>query len=113
MFRIVFYVEDRHLAAVMHTLAGQAKGLEVVPVANAVSDGSKVKAKVNGNVVELFADYMKKHSGKINSDYMREFQKSIGRSPEAYSNVLHKAKLAKLIRQIGTGSASTYERIGK
>jgi len=115
MFRITCYVEDKQLATLLHTLAGISRGQpEIVPVVNVVEKGGGApQAKTNGNVVQLFAQYLDTHPGDVTPKYVQEFQQSIGRSPGGYNNVLHKAKMAKLIKQSGTGSASTYKRNSK
>src|SRR5262245_45907210 len=111
MFRITCFVDDKYLAAVMHGLAGMAKGLEVVPVAEVKANG--VSRHMTGDLVQLFAEYLDTHKGEVTPAYVQEVQRSIGRSPGGYNNVLHKAKQAKLIKQTGNGSGAKYARVAK
>jgi len=107
MFRIICFVEDRALAAVLHAVSGLVKDLDVAPVANVVEKTTQVRARVNGNIIQLFAQYMDTHQGDITPNYVRDFQRSLGRSPGGYNNVLHKALQAKLIRKVNPKSKGT------
>lgn len=113
MFRIVCFVDDKNLAPIMHGLAGLAKGLEVVPVAN-VEPQKNGKLRSTGDLMALFAKYLDSHPGEVTPDYLRGFQTSIGRAPGGYNNTLAKAQAAKLLRKSKKdGNGYVYARIGK
>lgn len=110
MFRIECFVDDKHLAKVMHGLSGLCMELQVVPVVNAETKNGKVMAKTSGDTTEMLAKWLheqKKHV--IRPDDIKQFCLQHGRAEKSYSNVLAKAKKAGLLsKPKGKGNQVSY-----
>jgi len=112
MFRIEIFVDDRKLSYVLWALAGHV--LEIKPpqpVANAQVRNGKVRAKVQGDRVEMLMQYLRENKIKrmVGPSTVKEFCTSTGLSDKSYSNVLDKARRAKLLlRHKGKGAQYIY-----
>ena len=112
--RVEIFCDDKNVMPIKRMLLGIKGVYEVkdTPVINAMpKHGGGVKAKTSGNVVDMFADYCRKNQLDIvSADNVRDFQKTIGRSPIGYFNVIEKSKNAGLLKPVkGTGqSQRTY-----
>lgn len=119
MFRLSFICEDKNLARIMHSLAGQAINLEVVPVAGtnpelAPTNGSGrntgprtpqllrddiVKA---GGAPQMLVSIMRKHKlAEINAKKVKEFCLQMGLSTKSYSHLLRSATDHGLLKKAG------------
>jgi hypothetical protein len=113
MFKIDFFVDDRKLASALRALAGIALGdPKVTPVINAAptSNGNGVKQLTNGNLLELFALYLKKTKAvEVSPKVARDFLTNAGRSPQSASYLLRNATDAHLLKRgPGKGAKTNY-----
>jgi hypothetical protein len=101
--RVEFFCPDKKVGEVLRLLTGIALDIpKVTPVANARKGRNGLEQQTNGDAVEMFAQYIKKHRlTEVNSDIGREFCKSIGRSSEGYNNLFSQAKKRGLLRRVG------------
>jgi hypothetical protein len=103
MFRIEFFVEDKHVAKVLHSLAGVALNLSTQSVANAVpTKGKKVVAKLSGgSIKDRVIELVQKHeSTDLSTDELRAIIKEAGGMPISigtYRNYLVEAKVIKMV----------------
>lgn len=106
MFRVECFVDDKNLATAMRSLAGIAKDLKVVPVANPPGKDGAVK---NGELVNLFTSYLAKRGiGEAVAADARHFLKSIGQSPSSAGYLLKKAQSYGVLKKKGAGSMTSY-----
>jgi hypothetical protein len=107
MFRIHFYVDDKHLADVLRGVSGKARQLSVEPVVNVVQEKDK-RGKPNGKLHQdaehtlgLFCKELKKALGDepINATTAKAVLSKIGMSPTSYSHFLQQAVKANLIKR--------------
>lgn len=111
MFKITFLVDDRNLAGVLRDLSGRVRNMEPpVPVANAEPDkNGAIKAKANGNLVDLFIKgLMKSKLEQIPPAQAKNFLKAHGRSPLSSSYLLAGAVKAGVLKKRGKGNATFY-----
>lgn len=88
MFRIECFCEDKHLAQIMHALAGLAKNLVVLPVANArPAKNGKIEAEIPGGMIGLIHKKVKAHDDFARPDVVAILRKA-GRSPSAAGHYL-------------------------
>lgn len=111
MFRVVFFCDDKKLAAVLHSLAGQVISMEPPqPVVNAEVKSKKfIIAKSNGKLASRFIDYLK--TSKIQTFTPKDaaaWCEKHGASRSSYSYVLKLAIEAGLLKRTGASSASVY-----
>jgi hypothetical protein len=109
MFKVEFFVEDKRLPDSLHALTGLIRGLpSVVPVVN-VDEGhpSGLKPKTNGALLEAFASHIARLD-RFRPQDVRDFLKSVGKSPSSSSYLVQKARAARLIKMVGKSSAVTY-----
>jgi hypothetical protein len=112
MFRIEAFCDDKNLPRVLYALMGLVHGQPAIqPVANAKVTKGEVRAKSNGQLLEIFAEHLKTNKiTTVRPADVKAFSVKHGYS-EASSNYFIqqwvKAKLLK--RKPGTkGSSSTY-----
>lgn len=92
MFRVAFFVDDKHLAHVLHAVTGVALNLETHPVANAkVEKGAppfkKVVAKSHGTPTDRIAAAVAKlDAATVDSKKLKELVAAEGCSPDSYSH---------------------------
>ena len=109
--RLEIFCDDRNVMPIKRMLLG-IKGVYEVndePVINAKPKrGGGVQAKTSGNIVDMFADYCRANQlDEVNADNVRDFQKTIGRSPIGYFNVIEKSRSAGLLKPVkGTGQSN-------
>lgn len=113
MFRIECFVDDRRLPELLRALAGLVRGVpSVVPVVNVEEDHpSGLKAKTNGALLGVFAEYVGKLSGPFGPTEVRDFLKSVGKSPTSSSYLMQKAVAARLVKRTGKSSQVRYHPI--
>jgi len=111
MFKVDFFVDDKHLARLMHGLNGVARDLHVVPVVNAeptVNGG--VRPRTHGSSIELFMDEVRKRNlteiraGKEG----KEILNAIGLSPSNFDRVIKQAMKAGYVKRSGTAKKFLY-----
>ena len=109
MFKIAFLVEDKHLAAVLTSLTGKARELEVLPVQNAMpAPNGKVVPRMN-NSYELFAESVRKSGKKeFNARTIKDLLKSDGRSSSSYSHLINRGVADKLFKRHEKDGHLTY-----
>jgi len=119
MFRIEVFVEDKRLADALRALAGIARGQPaVMPVANLVEGGGKLKAATNGTLHAMFAAWLAKHKAEsLAPADIREWIKATGhRSANSAGVVSYVANVAvkqQLLRRTGKGNQVRYILIRK
>lgn len=102
MFRVLFFVEDKHLAQVLHSVTGVALNLETQPLTNAkvtkekpATTKKKVVAKDSGNVTEQLVTAVRGLPDvTITSKQLVKLVTDAGCSPDSYSHFT--ANLVKL-----------------
>jgi hypothetical protein len=124
MFRIECFCEDRKLHLALRALTGITRGMPTVqPVTNVHEDDAeqetigevqhRVRATTDGSQTAMLAQYIhKKKVREINTDFIREFLKSIGASSahkSAASNLARRGKEAGLLT---VGRAASGRRPG-
>lgn len=115
MFRISFFVDDKHLADVLRGIAGKARGApEVVPVVNAVQDKANGKLRQDSeHTLGLFLKELKKIAPeKPTSADARTALSACGLSPTSNNYFLKaaiKAGLMKKGKPPGTGRPQTWD----
>lgn len=112
MFKVEFFVEDKKLADSLRALAGLARGLpSVVPVVN-VEEGhpSGLKPVTNGALLEAFGHHIAKFD-KFKPDDVREFLKSMGKSPGTAPYLVQKAMRARMLKRSGKGNGVVYHTV--
>jgi hypothetical protein len=103
---------DKKAGDCLRALAGLAIEVKAIPIANAQVRNGKVEATNNGELVSMFAKYLKmKKIEKVDANIARNFCQSNGQQPERYSYLLRKAQEYGVVKKIGTGKASTYKVI--
>lgn len=107
MFRLVAFVEDKNLAAVLHALAGKVKTLEVPqPVVNMTKGG---KAETDGSLVALFiAHVYKQKIMKVTTADVRLFLETMGRSAASCQYVIKQAVKLGALKRHGKGPGTHY-----
>jgi hypothetical protein len=109
MFRVSFFVEDKHLAPVMHGLAGVAKDLQVVPVANAVAGANGTVAAKAGSAVELIVKEIKARKVEgFTPDLLRAAIKKAGLNPNSFGYFVKQLRAANAITTTGKGAKVIY-----
>ena len=112
--RLEIFCDDRNVMPIKRMLLGIKGVYEIkdTPVINiAPKPGGGVRAKTSGNVIDMFADYLRSNKiTAVKAPVVREFQKSVGRAPSGYNWVIKQAiNAGLLIKDKGTsGSGSTY-----
>lgn len=92
MFRVAFFVDDKHLAQVLHAVTGVALNLETQPVANAKvakpeKAAKKVVAKEQGTPTERVASAVTKlDAATIDSKKLKEMIVAEGCAADSYSH---------------------------
>lgn len=114
MFKIDFFVEDKHLPAVLHSINGKALNLQVAPVVNAVVAKDK-RGRPNGKLKQnaehtmgLFLKELKAitgDAGEISAANAKTALEKAGLSPTSNNYFLKQAVKARLIKKgkRGTG----------
>lgn len=112
MFKIECFVEDKRVGDALRALAGIARGQpSVIPMINAepTKDGSGVKAKVSGGLLNMFIEHLtKERIDTIKSGSVKDYLKSIGKSGGSATYLLQQAHKAGLVRKTGKGNATVY-----
>lgn len=111
MFRIECFVDDKHLASVMHALAGRTMNLSAVPVVNAVAAGGRVAPVTSGKIEDLFVAWAKANkvqTFKAKDSVLNDFLASMGKPPSAKTYAVVKLKEAGVLRGKGKGSNVTW-----
>jgi hypothetical protein len=111
VFKVEFFVDDKHLGDALRALAGYARGQpNVVPVVNAKMANGHIKADIPaGNMVELFAAYLKKNKLEtLKAQDIKDFLKTIGRSPQSANYLTRLAVAQKILRRSGKTSNIVY-----
>jgi hypothetical protein len=114
LFKVEYFVEDKRLADSLRALSGLVRGLpSVVPVVNVEEEPhpSGLKAKTNGKLLGMFSEHVAKLDGPIKAAAVKEFLKSIGKSPGSSSYLIQQAIAARLVRRVGKSSATTYHPV--
>jgi|SRR6516164_4732151 hypothetical protein len=108
--RVLFYCDDRKVGQILRLLAGVAlQTPEVTPVVNAKPKNGKLEQSSNGNMLDMFAIFLKKKKlTEITPEIGREFCTSIGRSADSYGYLFKHARNAGLLRKLGKGSGSKW-----
>lgn len=113
MFRIAFMIEDKHVANMLHTVAGVAIDLQVVPVVNVgrVANGKATPA-TNGDPIELFIAMMKKRKlTSVNAKSAKDLMQEIGLARTSYYYVIKRAMAAHLLKKTGSLQKTEYHLI--
>ena len=111
MFRIAGFVDDKHIAAVMHAVAGLVRDWECVPVANVKVEKGKVAAKTDGCLAKLLHQTTGKDA-YIKPVHVRMFVQEHGRAPSTAAYLMNKAIKLRLFKRVGKGSSTRYMRLG-
>lgn len=107
--RIEVFCLDKKAGDILRAIAGMAIKHEVMPVANAQVKNGKVQPTNNGELVNMFAQYLAKYKiKKVNSNNAREFCVSVGQPAERYGYLLLKAQRYGVIKKTGKGKTSSY-----
>jgi len=110
MFKLEFFCEDKDLAGIMHALAGRAKNLDVMPVADATvqRSGNKVTAKA-GNTLALIVEELKKRRlESFKAADMKAVVRAVGYNPTSYNHFIKELVKIGAIGKLGKGSSMTY-----
>lgn len=110
------YCDDRRVGEVLRALAGKVIGKPlVVPVVNAEKTSSnKIKAKGDGNLVMMFAKYLRQaRKTDITATHAREWLESHGHNPTSVSYLLHKSQEFGFLKKFGKGTKSHYKVASK
>lgn len=107
MFKVEFFIDDKNLPAMLHTINGKVMNLSVVPVVNAVPVKTRGPGKANGKITQdsehllgLFCKELKKLAKEeIKAADVKEALTKIGKSPTSYSHFLARAVDAGLIKK--------------
>src|SRR5262245_51522187 len=101
MFRLEIFCEDKNLPRVLHSLTGLiADTPKIQPVANAKMTGGKIKAKVNGNLPELFKAFAKKNKlATVTPAELKTFAVEHGYAETSYSLFLARLVKEKILRK--------------
>jgi len=101
MFRIEAFCDDKNLPRVLHALMGLVHGQPAIqPVANAKVKKGEVRAKVNGNLPELFSVYIKKNKLEaVTPTNIKAFAVENGYAEGSYSLFLKNLIQAKVLRR--------------
>lgn len=99
MFRVSFFVEDKNLATVMHSVSGRVRQLEVLPVSSVnVAPNGKLK-EAQGNMGELLVEHIRKHKlERIARKDVQEWLEQIGRPNASAGTLLARAVKAGVLR---------------
>lgn len=110
MFRVAFFVEDKNLAVVMHSVSGRVRGLEVQPVSSVNIAGDGKLKEANGNMGELLVEHIRKHKlDRITRKDVLAWLETIGRPNASAGTLLARAVKAGVLRPAqGRGSQSYY-----
>ena len=96
----------RCVAAILKSLAGLAKDVQMLPVAETPS-GVGLK---NGDRLSAFIEYVRKLKLKeINASVARNFVRSIGQPPASYSSLLSQAVSAGVLKAKGSRAQRSYD----
>ena len=118
MFKITFVCEDKNLARIMHSLAGQTYDLNVVPVAgsnpelvpaNGSGRGTARNTQLKradivaaGGAPQMLVRIMRQQKlVEVNAAKVKELCGLMGLSPTSYSHLLNSAVKEGLIRKGG------------
>jgi len=109
MFRIHFFVDDKHLAEVLRGVSGKARQLSVEPVVNVVQERGKPNGKLKQDAehtMGLFCKELKKALGDkpIDAKTAKAVLGKIGMSPTSYSHFLTQATKGGLIKRQKQGN---------
>lgn len=116
MFRIHFYVDDKHLAEVLRGVSGKARQLSVEPVVNVVQEKDP-RGRPNGKLKQdadhtlgLFCKELKKVLGDepINAKTAKAVLSKIGMSPSSYSHFLQNAVKGGLVKKSKQGKSTIW-----
>lgn len=101
MFRIEAFCDDKNLPRVLHALMGLVHGQPAIqPVANAKVVKGEVRAKVNGNLVELFTAHIKKNKlATVAPADIKAFAMENGYAAGSYSLFLKRMLQAKFLKK--------------
>jgi hypothetical protein len=117
MFRIEAFCDDKNLSRVLHALTGLVHGQPAIqPVANAKVVKGEVRAKVNGNLPELFSAHIKKNKlAAVTPADIKAFAVENGYAAGSYSLFLKKLVEAKFLRkkQGSKGNKIIYNVVAK
>jgi hypothetical protein len=106
LFKIDFFVEDKHLPHVLRSVTGQVRDLRVVPVVNAAPAPKGKVAQTHGTTLETFAAALALlKPDVINAASLREATQKAGFSPTSYSHFLHKMLDAGLLKKDKTSGS--------
>lgn len=110
MFRIVAFVENKHVGDVLQAMIGKVIGQpQCQPVANAKLDKGKVKAVSDGSSVGKFAAYLNEvKPDRLIAKDVRAILPKLGMSENSYSYLLKQAIEAGLLRKKGIGAGMYY-----
>lgn len=110
LFRVTCFVEDKNLAKAMRALTGIARDVRSEPVVNVEGRrNGKLAAATGGTVGEMLAHWVVENKmAEVTPAQVREFLKSVGRSPQSASYALRQAVLAKALKRTGKGFATRY-----
>jgi hypothetical protein len=112
MFRIEAFCDDKNLSRVLHALLGLVHGQPAIqPVANGKVVKGEVRAKINGNLPEMFAEYIKTNKLEaVRPADIRAFAIENGYAEKSYSLLLKRLIQAKFLRKKpgGKGNKISY-----
>jgi hypothetical protein len=109
MFRISFFVEDKHLAEVLRILANKTSVPEVTPVPNAAMVNGAVKAKA-GSAVELIHNRLiKTKSTTVRASDIKAVSEKVGLNPVSYQHFVKGMVKAGLLKRNGKGTSTYYD----
>jgi len=104
VFKVECFIDDKHLAKVMHGLDGLVVDLRVVPVRNAVKKNGKLQSSAASSALEAIMAYARQAKlTVITAKQIQDAMKSYGFSPQGYSTAIATAKKAKVLKK-GKGS---------
>lgn len=116
MFRLKGFVEDKHVVQVMKDLTGKVIKLKMIPVINLDEGGrsnGKMRAVSDGNLLSMFEKYLKekKIHGEVNSDLVKDFLKSVGKSPSSAYYLRTEAIKGGVLKKTGKASQTRYHTV--
>jgi hypothetical protein len=101
MFRIEVFCDDKNLPRILHALTGLAHGHpNIQPVVNAKVSKGQVRAKSNGQLLEMFTEHLKANKITIVAPTdIKAFAAKNGYAESSYAYFLKQLVKAKLLKR--------------
>jgi hypothetical protein len=104
MFKFEGYCDDMKVHRFMRAAAGLVVDFKIVPVVNAIKSNGKVKAQVEGDLLDLFLVWIKKHKAKeLTVNQIQTFLGESGRSEGGHRHLINRAQEAKALKRKARG----------